>query len=411
MIRHNLLLILVPLLLCGCTHAQPTEPPVMGKYRILLRDVTDKDIRVGAARTQIYLPYLQGKKVAVCANHTAMVGGTHLVDTLHSLGVDIVRIFAPEHGFRGEAEAGKSIADGKDTRTGIPIVSLYGKHKKPTPEDMQGIQVVIFDIQDVGARFYTYISTLHYLMEAAAENNVKLLVLDRPNPNGFWVDGPVLDRKYASFVGMDPIPVVHGMTVGEYALMLNGEKWLENGVQCDLKIVNVERYDHALRYQLPIAPSPNLPSMEAVYLYPTLCLFEGTPLSVGRGTDKPFRLLGYPGCPDGTTRFIPVSKPGIAVHPPFENRACDGFDLSDFSLKVMKNKPFIHIDLLIEMYRSYPDKQKFFLPVFTKLAGSPQLQKQIEDGLTAGEIRESWQEDLEAFKKIRKKYLLYPDFE
>ncbi len=411
MIRHNLLLILVPLLLCGCTHAQPTEPPVMGKYRILLRDVTDKDIRVGAARTQIYLPYLQGKKVAVCANHTAMVGGTHLVDTLHSLGVDIVRIFAPEHGFRGEAEAGKSIADGKDTRTGIPIVSLYGKHKKPTPEDMKGIQVVIFDIQDVGARFYTYISTLHYLMEAAAENNVKVLVLDRPNPNGFWVDGPVLDRKYASFVGMDPIPVVHGMTVGEYALMLNGEKWLSNGVQCDLKIVNVERYDHALRYQLPIAPSPNLPSMEAVYLYPTLCLFEGTPLSVGRGTDKPFRLLGYPGCPDGTTRFTPVSKPGIAAHPPFENRACDGFDLSDFSLKVMKNKPFIHIDLLIEMYRSYPDKQKFFLPVFTKLAGSPQLQKQIEAGLTAGEIRESWQEDLEAFKKIRKKYLLYPDFE
>lgn len=411
MIRHNLLLILVPLLLCGCTHAQPTEPPVMGKYRILLRDVTDKDIRVGAARTQIYLPYLQGKKVAVCANHTAMVGGTHLVDTLHSLGVDIVRIFAPEHGFRGEAEAGKSIADGKDTRTGIPIVSLYGKHKKPTPEDMQGIQVVIFDIQDVGARFYTYISTLHYLMEAAAENNVKMLVLDRPNPNGFWVDGPVLDRKYASFVGMDPIPVVHGMTVGEYALMLNGEKWLENGVQCDLKIVNVERYDHALRYQLPIAPSPNLPSMEAVYLYPTLCLFEGTPLSVGRGTDKPFRLLGYPGCPDGTTRFTPVSKLGIAVHPPFENRACDGFDLSDFSLKVMKNKPFLHIDLLIEMYRSYPDKQKFFLPVFTKLAGSPQLQNQIEAGLTAEQIRESWQEDLEAFKKIRKKYLLYPDFE
>ena len=310
MIRHNLLLILVPLLFCGCTHAQPTEPPVMGKYRILLRDVTDKDIRVGAARTQIYLPYLLGKKVAVCANHTAMVGGTHLVDTLHSLGVDIVRIFAPEHGFRGEAEAGKSIADGKDTRTGIPIVSLYGTHKKPTAEDLKGVDIVVFDIQDVGARFYTYISTLHYLMEAAAENNVKVLVLDRPNPNGFWVDGPVLDRKYASFVGMDPIPVVHGMTVGEYALMLNGEKWLENGVQCDLKIVNVERYDHALRYQLPIAPSPNLPSMEAVYLYPTLCLFEGTPLSVGRGTDKPFRLLGYPGCPDGTTRFTPVSKPG-----------------------------------------------------------------------------------------------------
>ena len=210
---------------------------------------------------------------------------------------------------------------------------------------------------------------------------------------------------------MDPIPVVHGMTVGEYALMLNGEKWLENGVQCDLKIVNVERYDHALRYQLPVAPSPNLPTMEAVYLYPTLCLFEGTPLSVGRGTDKPFRLLGYPGCPEATTRFTPKSIPGTAAHPPFENKACDGFDLSEFSRTVMKNNPFIHLDLLIEMYRNYPDSSRFFLPVFTKLAGTPRLQQQIEEGLSAAEIRASWQEELKAFRKIRKKYLLYPDFE
>ena len=410
--RHSILLTVTFLLMLGgCSQAQPTKPPVMGHYRIVLRDVTDKEIRVGAARLNVYLPFLQGKKVAVCANHTALVGSTHLVDTLHSLGVDLVKIFAPEHGFRGEAEAGATVSNGMDSRTGIPIVSLYGKHKKPTAEDLKGVEIVVFDIQDVGARFYTYISTLHYLMEAAAENNVKVLVLDRPNPNGFWVDGPVLDRKYASFVGMDPIPVVHGMTVGEYALMLNGEKWLSNGVQCDLKIVNVERYDHALRYQLPVAPSPNLPTMEAVYLYPTLCLFEGTPLSVGRGTDKPFRLLGYPGCPGATTRFTPKSIPGTAAHPPFENQACDGFDLSDFSVKVLKNKPFMHIDLLVEMYRNYPDSSRFFLPVFTKLAGTEQLQRQITTGCSAETIRESWQDELKAFKKIRKKYLLYPDFE
>ena len=406
-----LLTITFLLMLGGCSQAQPVQPPVMGKYRILFRDVTDKELRVGAARIPVYLPFLQGKKVAVCANHTALVGGTHLVDTLHRLGVDLVKIFAPEHGFRGEAEAGATVSNGVDSRTGIPIVSLYGKHKKPTAEDLKGVEIVVFDIQDVGARFYTYISTLHYLMEAAAENNVKVLVLDRPNPNGHWVDGPVLDPACASFVGMDPIPVVHGMTIGEYALMLNGEKWLSNGVQCDLKIVNVERYDHALRYQLPVAPSPNLPSMEAVYLYPTLCLFEGTPLSVGRGTDKPFRLLGYPGCPEATIQFTPKSIPGTALHPPFENRPCDGFDLSEFSRTVMKNNPFIHLDLLIEMYRNYPDKAHFFQPVFTKLAGTPRLQQQIEEGLSAAEIRASWQEELEKFKKTRKKYLLYADFE
>ena len=387
------------------------QQPVLGHYKIVLRDVTDSEVRVGAARTNVYLSYLKGKKVAVCANHTAYVGRTHLVDTLHSLGVDIVKIFAPEHGFRGQAEAGKSVADGTDARTGIPIVSLYGSHKKPTPEDLQGVDLVLFDIQDVGARFYTYISTLHYLMEAAAENKVAVLVLDRPNPNGFWVDGPVLDRRYASFVGMDPVPVVHGMTVGEYALMLNGEKWLANGVQCELKIVNVERYDHALRYQLPLAPSPNLPSMEAVYLYPSLCLFEGTPLSVGRGTDKPFRLLGYPGFPDGTMSFRPRNIPGVATNPPFEGKQCQGTDLSDFAMTIMKNQPFLHIDLLVEMYRTYPEQQAFFNSFFVKLAGTERLQQQIAAGLSAEEIRASWQEELQAFKKIRKKYLLYADFE
>ena len=410
MTRHlkRMFFLLCMLLSAACMQAQQ---PVPGKYKIVLRDVTDKEIRTGAARTEIYLPFLQNKKVAVCANHTAYIGKTHLVDSLHHLGVNIVRIFAPEHGFRGQAEAGKSVANDTDVRTGIPIVSLYGSHKKPTVEDMQDIDLVLFDIQDVGARFYTYISTLHYLMEAAAENKVSVMVLDRPNPNGFWIDGPVLDRKYASFVGMDPVPIVHGMTVGEYARMLNGEKWLANGVQCKLKVVNVEHYDHALRYQLPVAPSPNLPDMEAIYLYPTLCLFEGTPLSVGRGTDKPFRLLGYPGFPDGTISFTPQNISGVATHPPFEGKECQGIDLSDFSLTIMKNQPFLHIDLLVEMYRSYPEQQAFFNNFFVKLAGTEQLQQQIAAGLSAEEIRASWQEELQAFKKIRKKYLLYADFE
>ena len=410
MTRHlkRMFFLLCMLLSAACMQAQQ---PVPGKYKIVLRDVTDKEIRTGAARTEIYLPFLQNKKVAVCANHTAYIGKTHLVDSLHHLGVNIVRIFAPEHGFRGQAEAGKSVANDTDVRTGIPIVSLYGSHKKPTVEDMQDIDLVLFDIQDVGARFYTYISTLHYLMEAAAENKVGVLVLDRPNPNGFWIDGPVLDRRHASFVGMDPVPVVHGMTVGEYALMLNGEKWLAEGVQCELKIVNVERYDHALRYQLPLAPSPNLPDMEAVYLYPSLCLFEGTPLSVGRGTGKPFRLLGYPGFPDGTLSFRPRNIPGVATNPPFEGKQCQGIDLSDFALTIMKNQPFLHIDLLVEMYRSYPEQQAFFNSFFVKLAGSERLQQQIAAGLSAEEIRASWQEELQAFKKIRKKYLLYADFE
>lgn len=380
-------------------------------YKIVLRDVTESDLRVGAARTEIYFPFLRGKRIAVCANHTSLVGKVHLVDTLYASGMQLVRIFAPEHGFRGEAEAGKKIADGVDIQTGIPIVSLYGSHKKPTEADLKDVDVVIFDIQDVGARFYTYISTLHYIMEAAAENNVKVLVLDRPNPNGFWVDGPVLDPRFSSFVGMDPLPIVHGMTVGELARMINGERWLKDSLKCDLSVVNVYHYDHAFRYQLPIPPSPNLPSMEAVYLYPSLCLFEGTPLSVGRGTDRPFRLLGYPKCKLGNMAFRPKSIEGVALHPPFEDKLCQGYDLSDFANMVLKNGNFIHIDLLVEMYRSYPDKSKFFNSVFDKLAGTDKLRQQIIEGLSADEIRQSWQEDLEAFKKIRKKYLLYADYE
>ena len=400
----TLCVMVCPLLLSGQTFP-------LGKFKIVLRDVTDADVRVGAARTEIYYPFLKGKRIAVCANHTSMVGHTHLVDTLFASGMRLVRIFAPEHGFRGESEAGKKVADGVDARTGLPIVSLYGSHKKPTAEDMSGIDVVIFDIQDVGARFYTYISTLHYLMEAAAENHVKVLVLDRPNPNGYWVDGPVLDPRFSSFVGMDPIPIVHGMTVGELARMINGEKWLKDSLQCDLSVVNVSHYDHALRYQLPIPPSPNLPTMESVYIYPSLCLFEGTPLSVGRGTDKPFLLLGYPKCPSGNMAFRPKSVPGAALHPPFENQLCRGFDLTEMANSVLKNDNFIHIDLLVAMYAEYPVKADFFTSSFNRLAGTDRLQQQIKEGLSAEQIRASWQEELERFKKIREKYLLYADFE
>ena len=401
--------ILFLLLSCSCLRLSAQLP--FKNYKIVLRDVTDTDIRVGAARTEIYFPMLRGQRIAVCANHTSMVGSTHLVDTLHASGMQIVRIFAPEHGFRGEAEAGKSVADGVDVQTGIPIVSLYGSHKKPTAADMKDIDIVLFDIQDVGARFYTYISTLHYIMEAAAENQVKVLVLDRPNPNGFWVDGPMLEPRFSSFVGMDPIPIAHGMTVGELARMINGEHWLKDSLRCDLKVINVYHYDHALRYQLPIPPSPNLQCMEAVYLYPSLCLFEGTPLSVGRGTDRPFCLLGFPKCKLGNMAFRPKSVPGAALHPPFEEKLCQGFDLTELANTVLKNGNFIHIDLLVEMYKVYPDKTKFFNSSFNRLAGTDKLQQQIKEGLPATEIRQSWQPELEAFKKLRKKYLLYADFE
>ena len=381
------------------------------EYRFVFQDIYPKDIEVGAERTNAYLPILQGKKIALCANHSSMVGQTHLLDTLLSLGIDVVKVFTPEHGFRGHNEAGEKVNNSVDAKTKTPIVSLYGANKKPTPEQLKGIEIVVFDIQDVGARFYTYISTLHYIMEAAAENKVKVLVLDRPNPNGFWVDGPVLDTAYRSFVGMHPVPIAHGMTVGEFAKMINGEGWLAKNKRCELAVVAVFGYTHFFRYQLPIHPSPNLSSMEAIYLYPSLCLFEGTPMSIGRGTDKPFRLLGYPDFPEGTITFTPKNIPGIATNPPCLGKQCSGFDLSDMGLIIMKNNNFININLIIEAYKLFPQKDKFFTPLFDKLAGTKKLREQIIAGKTAEEIQQSWQKDLDAFKQIRKKYLLYPDFE
>jgi len=354
---------------------------------------------------------LRKKAVAVVTNQTGRIGNVHLVDSLLSLGVDIKKVMSPEHGFRGQAADGEFIASGKDIKTGLPIVSLYGAHKKPTPKDLEDVDVVIFDIQDVGVRFYTYISTLHYLMEACSENHKKLIIFDRPNPNGFYVDGPILDKKYRSFVGMDPIPIVYGMTMGEYALMLNGEGWLHDSEKCDLQVIKVVGYRHDLLYQLPIAPSPNLPNMASIYLYPSLCLFEGTIVSVGRGTTKPFQIFGHPQMTQYDTTFIPKPIAGKAPHPKLEGKVCKGFDLSLFGTSMIPNMEGLYLFWLRSAYFDMGGKDDFFKPYFNKLAGTDQLRIQIERGMTEEEIKAGWQEDLMHFKAIRKKYLLYPDFE
>jgi uncharacterized protein YbbC (DUF1343 family) len=375
----------------------------------LLCDV-DAKIIVGAEQTQTYLPLIKNKNIALVVNQTSLIGKRHLVDSLLSLQIKIINIFAPEHGFRGDHSAGEKVNSTIDTKTGLPIISLYGSHKKPTVDDLKNIDVVIFDIQDVGARFYTYISTLHYVMEACAEQNIELIILDRPNPNGHYVDGPVLDLKFQSFVGMHPVPVVHGMTVSEYAQMINGEKWLNNGIQCNLKIVKVQNYTHDSMYKLPVRPSPNLPTMEAIYLYPSLCFFEGTNYSVGRGTNKPFECVGKPGNSIGDYHFTPKSIPGIADHPPQEGKDCKGFLLSKFANNYLKGSGKIYLFCLIDMYKNDTAKTKFFNDFFDKLAGSDQLRKHITEGMSEGEIRSYWKKDLEKFKIVRKKYLLYRDF-
>jgi uncharacterized protein YbbC (DUF1343 family) len=368
---------------------------------------TDKEVAVGAQRIDAYLPLLSGKRVAVITNQTGMVGQRHLVDTLLALQVNVVKVFAPEHGFRGDADAGEHVKSGKDARTGLPLVSLYGDNKKPKPEQIAEVDVLLFDIQDVGVRFYTYISTLHYVMEAAAEQGKKVVVLDRPNPNGFYVDGPVLDMKHSSFVGMHPVPLVHGMTVGEYARMINGEGWLKGGVQCDLTVIACAGYDHAFKYELPVRPSPNLPNASSVYLYPSLGLFEGTIVSVGRGTDKPFQCIGYPGCPMGRYSFTPTSMSG-AKEPPYKNIACTGLDLQEYGAFRSRLEERIDLKWLIEMYAEAPDKTKFFIPFFEKLAGTSELRQQIIAGADEATIRASWTEGLAGFGKKRSKYLLYP---
>ncbi|MCR4738116.1 MAG: DUF1343 domain-containing protein [Bacteroidales bacterium] len=366
----------------------------------------------GAERMEEYLPLLEGKRVAVCGNQTSVVGNVHLVDTLLAREVNVVKLFCPEHGFRGKAEAGAHIASGTDPKTGLPIISLYGKNKKPLPEQIKDVDVILFDLQDVGCRFYTYISTLHYVMEAAAENGVRVIVLDRPNPNGYFVDGPVLEPGFKSFVGMHPVPVVYGMTIGEYARMINGEVWLANGFQCDLTVIALGNYTHSTRYNLPVPPSPNLPNAESIYLYPSLCLFEGTNISVGRGTDLPFQIFGAPGLQTGTFQFTPMPISGVSENPPHKGKECRGYYLKEFATENLDSSNCFNLEFLLTAYQYYGDKEHFFTSpgFFDKLAGTDQLRKQIVAGKTAEQIRASWQESLKEFKEIRAKYLLYSDF-
>ena len=369
-------------------------------------------ITVGAARTSEYLHLLEGKRIAVVANQTSVFNNAHLVDVLIAKGVDLKKVFAPEHGFRGTADAGELLSDGTDKSSGLPVISLYGKSKKPSADQLEDVDLVLFDIQDVGARFYTYISSMHYVMEACAEQGKELIVLDRPNPNGFYVDGPVLKPEFKSFVGMHPVPIVHGMTIGEYAQMINGEGWLDGGLKCALKVITCTGYDHSSSYHLPIPPSPNLPNYSSVYLYPSLCLFEGTIVSVGRGTDKQFQIIGFPGLEDGPYTFTPKSMAG-AQDPKYKGQECRGFDLGTFGEFYIRNTGQLYLYWLVEAYNGLDKegRQRFFTPFFDKLAGSTELRMQVEEGKTVEEIRASWQTDLEQFKQVRSRYLLYKDFE
>ena len=379
-------------------------------YKGRVPHLVDSKIVVGAERMDLYLFILKGKSIAIVANQTSMVGNLHLVDTLLSRGINIKKVFSPEHGFRGSADAGEKIKTYQDKKTGLPIVSLYGNHHKPTPEDLEGIDIVIFDIQDVGVRYYTYVSTMHYLMEACAENNVKFLILDRPNPNGHYVAGPTLEEDYKSFVGLHPVPLVHGMTIAEYARMINGQGWLKNKVQCDLIHIPCEGYSHSSLYQLPVKPSPNLPNMQSIYLYPSLGLFEGTFISVGRGTDHPFQTLGHPDMQNAKFKFKPKSTPG-AKNPPFKGKVCYGHDLRNFSNMILKNYKGLYLYWLTGAYKDSPDKEHFFNNYFNSLAGNSTLKQQIIDEVSEVDIAKSWETDLLKYKRMRKTYLLYPDFE
>lgn len=359
-------------------------------------------LKTGAEQTNLYVNLLKTKRVGMVVNHTATIGKTHLVDSLIKLKINIVKIFGPEHGFRGTADAGEHVNSSKDVKTGIEVVSLYGKNAKPTKEQLANLDVVIFDIQDVGARFYTYISTMHLVMEACAENNKKLLILDRPNPNGHYIDGPILDRKFTSFVGMHPIPVVHGCTVAELAKMINGEGWLNNSLKCDLTVIPCKNYTHQTPYELPVPPSPNLPNKQAIALYPSLCFFEGTDVSIGRGTNKQFQVIGSQNFKKGDFQFTPEDKPG-AKNPMNKGILCKGFDLSKISIESNLN-----IDYLIDFY-SNSNKETFFkaAPFFDKLAGSSSLREQIIQGKNSFQIKSTWSAGLEKYRLMRANYLIY----
>ena len=374
--------------------------------------VSELNTQVGAESISEYLPYLHNQRVAIVGNQTSVIGSTFLVDTLLSLGIDVTLLFAPEHGFRGNHDAGEKVKHSQDSKTGLQIFSLHGKTHKPTKKSLENVDVILFDVQDVGARFYTYISTLHYVMEAAAENNKKLIVLDRPNPNAHYIDGPVLDKQFKSFVGMHPVPVVYGMTIGEYGEMINGEFWLKDSLQADLKVVKLKNWTHDKEYILPVPPSPNLPNQLSIYLYPSLCFFEGTEVSIGRGTEYPFQVWGHPKANCDMLdhfSFQPVSIIGKSKNPKYENTFCRGVDFRGYAQDSIRKHWKLEISILQEAQDCVQPDKEFFnrSTFFNLLAGNSQLINQLKERKNEEEIRESWEPELEKFKLIRAKYLLY----
>lgn len=390
---YLLLFLLMNFQLISCAQNTKKSIEKVKKEKIVLK--------TGAERTDLYLKLLKGKNVAVVANQTSVIKNTHLVDSLLSLRVKVTKVFSPEHGFRGKADAGAHVEDGVDSKTGLPILSLHGKSKKPSAEQLKEIDIVVFDIQDVGVRFYTYISTLHFVMEACAENGIPVIVLDRPNPNAHYIDGPVLEPEHSSFVGKHPVPVVYGMTIGEYGQMINGEQWLKNKVKADLTVIPLENYTHKTTYSLPVKPSPNLPNDKSINLYPSLGFFEGTTINAGRGTETQFQMYGAPFFKKTDFSYTPKANDG-AKYPKHKNKLCYGVDLRD-------NEHLNRLDLsfLMDAYKRTPETEKFFGKTFTIHAGTKKLQQQLEHGLSEQEIRKTWKNDLEDFKKVRKKYLIY----
>lgn len=400
-------------LLISCGNPNKTnikfgQTSVISEDSLLLKKelnvVTKTKPTLGIERIHLILDSLKGKRIAVVANQTSVVNKQHLVDTLLALKLNVVKVFAPEHGFRGEADAGEKINHSVDSKTGLPLVSLYGNNKKPSVDQLKDVDIIVFDIQDVGVRFYTFISTLHYVMEAAAENGKKVIVLDRPNPNAHYIDGPVLEKEFTSFVGMHPVPIVYGMTIGEYAMMINGENWLENGVKCDLSVLPCKNYTHQTSYSLPIAPSPNLKTDRAIALYPSLCLFEGTTVSLGRGTERPFELYGHPKFPQTTFEFTPIPMPGAKTSTQL-NKKCNGYDLSNVPLRLTK----INLEYLINANKLLADSGIFINQnvFFNRLAGNSILRDQLHECWSEEEIRATWKVGIDNFKVIRSKYLLY----
>jgi uncharacterized protein YbbC (DUF1343 family) len=405
----NLFITLGIVVLFACTKKQITN-----KYTVSTNQKTQ--IITGADQISEYLPLLKGKRVAMLVNQTSIIGKKASVDSLLSLGVNIVKVFGPEHGFRGNASAGAKVNNEVDQKTGIPIISLYGKIKRPTKEHLADVDVMIFDIQDVGARFYTYINTLAHVMESCAENGKELIILDRPNPNGYLVDGPILEKSLYSGIGMFPIPIAHGLTIGEFAQMINGEGWLPNKLQCKIRVIKIANYNHDLSYALPVFPSPNLNSQQSILLYPSTCMFEGTILSQGRGTYIPFTVLGAPALKGKYDfSFKPVSIEGMSETPLHQNEDCFGLDLRKYDTSILRKSRQINLSWMMELYKAYPMKDKFFdktqskqMGDINKLAGTEKFKQQIMDGVSEVEIRKSWEPGLSDFKVLRKKYLIYP---